>query len=140
MKCIKVLVATAEKQVYRGNASMVVAPSVNGEIAMMPGHAPLLAVLKPGEVRIDCPSTSGCNECHTDHMLVFGGFIEVQPDSITILADSIERAEDIDVAQAQQALQQAKRLLNSSNKENAIQAFFDLELAVARLRIARKKL
>ena len=56
MRCMQVLIATAEQEVYRGQASMVIAPSVNGSLAILPGHTPLLARLRPGESRIDCPA------------------------------------------------------------------------------------
>ncbi len=138
MKCMSVLIATAEQEVYRGQANMVIAPSVNGELAIMPSHAPLLAVLRPGEIRIDCPEETQCDKCHTDYMVVFGGFLEVQPDGITILADAIERAEDIDANQARQAAQKAKELLNSPDKDKAMRALLDLELAIAKLRVARR--
>jgi len=140
MKCIKVLIATAEKEIYRGKASMVIAPSVNGEVAIMPGHAPLLVLLKPGEIRIDCSLSSEdpCNECHVDYMIVLGGYLEVQSDSLTILADAVERETDIDEAQAQQAIKQAKQMLKSPNKEKVSRALLDLELAIAQLSLIRR--
>jgi len=138
MKCMSILIATVEQEVYRGTASMVIVPSVDGEIAIMPGHAPLLATLRPGEVRIDCVDDKGC-PCRTDDMVVFGGYVEVQPDGIIILADAIERAKDIDEARAKQAVVQAKGVLRSSDLEKASKAMLDLELAIAKLRVVRRK-
>jgi len=137
MKCMRILIATVEQEVYRGTASMVVVPSVDGEIAIMPGHAPLLATLRPGEVRIDCVDDQGC-PCQTDDMVVFGGYVEVQPDGIIILADAIERAKDIDESKAKQAAEQAKQMLRSSSQEKASKAMLDLELAIAQLRVVRR--
>jgi len=135
---MEVLIATAEQEVYRGRASMVIAPSTGGEIAILPGHTPLLAILRPGEIRVDCPVDAECAKCHTDYMVVFGGYLEVQPDAITILADAIERAPDIDEAQAKHALKQAKKMLNSSDKGRASRALLDLDLAIAKLQVLRK--
>jgi len=116
---------------------MVIVPSVEGEIAIMPGHAPLLATLRPGEVRIDCVDDQGC-PCRTDDMVVFGGYVEVQPDGIIILADAIERARDIDEARAQKAVVHAKEALRSSDLEKASKAMLELELAIAKLRVVRR--
>jgi len=138
MKCMEVLITTAEQEVYRGRASMVIAPSTRGEIAILPGHAPLLAILRPGEIRVDCPVHADSSECHTDNMVVFGGYLEVQPDRITILADAIERAPDIDEAQAKYALKQAKKMLKSSDKCKASRALLDLDLAIAKLQVLRR--
>jgi len=137
MKCMSILIATVEQEVYRGTASMVIVPSVDGEIAIMPGHAPLLATLRPGEVRIDCVDDQGC-PCRTDDMVVFGGYVEVQPDGIIILADAIERARDIDEARAQKAVVHAKEALRSSDLEKASKAMLELELAIAKLRVVRR--
>ncbi|MDQ6996753.1 MAG: ATP synthase F1 subunit epsilon [Mariprofundus sp.] len=137
MKCMSILIVTVEQEVYRGTASMVIVPSVDGEIAIMPGHAPLLATLRPGEVRIDCVDDKGC-PCRMDDMVVFGGYVEVQPDGIIILADAIERAKDIDEARAKEAFVQSKEVLRSSDLEKASKAMLDLELAIAKLRVVRR--
>ncbi|RLL54767.1 ATP synthase F1 subunit epsilon [Mariprofundus sp. EBB-1] len=138
MKCMEVLITTVEREIYRGRASMVIAPSAGGEIAILPGHAPLLAILRPGEIRVDCPVHAESSECHSDNMVVFGGYIEVQPNRITILADGIERAADIDEAQAKYALKQAKEMLNSPDKDKASRALVDLDLAIAKLQVLRR--
>ncbi len=144
MKCMSILIATVEQEVYRDTANMVIVPSIEGELAIMPGHAPLLASLRPGEIRIDCvrdqgcPSEGGCSTCRTDYMVVFGGFLEVQPDAIIILADAIERAKDIDEARAKQSVEQAKQMLSSSDKEQASKAMLDLEIAIAQLSVVRR--
>ncbi len=138
MKCMSVLVATAEQEIFRGNAAMLIAPSMQGELAVLPGHAPLLAMLRPGEVRIDCPADGSGEPCESTDVVVFGGFLEVQPNAVIILADAVERAEDIDAAQAREAADNARKLISSPDKEVAVKAMLDLEVAIAKLRVARK--
>ena len=139
MSCMNVLIATAEQEVYRGRAGMVVAPSAGGEIGILPGHSPLLASLKPGEVRIDCPKNNSCGHCRSDYIAVFGGFIEVQADAVIILADSVERSEDIDMENAQKMLKQAKKEFHSGHLKNVDSALLEVEIAIARLRIASRE-
>ncbi|MDQ6968964.1 MAG: ATP synthase F1 subunit epsilon [Mariprofundus sp.] len=134
---MNILIATPEREIYRGQASLLVAPSVEGELAIMPGHAPLLARLRPGEVRIECHADND-SDCHAVDVVVLGGFLEVQPDAVIILADAVVRAEDIDVRQVQQAVDQAKRLLASADKQIASKALLDLEIAIAKLHVVRR--
>jgi len=130
---VKVLVATAEREVYRGEAEMLVAPGSAGELGIMPKHAPLLSQLKPGELRI----TNGEN---VDEVFISGGFIEVQPDMITVLADTAERATDVDEAAALAAQRKAEEVLESQ-KGDADLALAEAELSImaARLDWLRKK-
>jgi len=131
---VKVLVATAEREVYRGEAEMVVAPGVAGELGILPKHAPLLCALTVGELRI----TVGSEE--VDEVFVSGGFMEVQPDMITVLADSAERAHDIDEAAAKAAERNAQEMLEGK-KADIDYAVAEAELSVAAARLAwlRKK-
>jgi len=131
---VKVLVATAEREVYRGEAEMLVAPGVAGDLGILPKHAPLLCALTAGELRI----TVGEEE--VDEVFVSGGFMEVQPDMITVLADSAERAHDIDEAAAQAAERKAKEVLEGK-QDDVDYAVAEAELAMmtARLLWLRKK-
>ena len=131
---VKVLVATAEREVYRGEAQMLVAPGVAGELGIMPKHSPLLCALTAGELRI----TVGEEE--VDEVFVSGGFMEVQPDMITVLADSAERAVDIDEAAAQAAERKAKEVLEGK-KDDIDYAVAEAELSMMTARLAwlRKK-
>jgi len=138
MKSMSVLIATAEQEVFRGKASKLIAPSVDGELAILPGHLPLLAMLRPGEVRVDYLIQGDERSSGSIDIVVFGGFLEVQPDAIIILADAVQRAEEIDAAQASQAAENARKLLSSPDKEIAVKAMLDLELAIAKLRVVRK--
>jgi len=137
MATMSVLIATAEGEVFRGTASRLTAFSTEGELAIMPGHAPLLATLRPGELSIDCMLEGGKETCKTD-IVVLGGFLEVQPDAVIVLADAVERAKDIDMAEAQKAVERAKKQLASPDKETAVKAMLDLEVAIAKLRVARR--
>jgi len=127
MSTVQVLVATAEREVYRGEAEMLVAPGAAGELGILPKHAPLLSQLKPGELRI----TNGDN---VDEVFISGGYIEVQPDMITVLADSAERASDMDEAAALAAKRKAEELLESKKSD------VDLALAEAELSIMAARL
>ncbi|MDQ6968395.1 MAG: ATP synthase F1 subunit epsilon [Mariprofundaceae bacterium] len=129
---LSVLVATAEQEVFRGEAFKVVAPGKAGEIAILPGHAPLLAALRPGRLRIHCPHV--IDEVCVD-VVVHGGFLEAQPDTVIILADVIERAADIDQSQAEKAVKQAKEHLVSARGKDIDRAMLILELALARLKV-----
>lgn len=131
---VKVLVATAEREVYRGDAEMLVAPGMAGELGILPKHAPLLCALTAGELRI----TVGKEE--VDEVFVSGGFMEVQPDMITVLADSAERASDIDEAAAQAAERKAQEVL-AGKKDDTDLAMAEAELAMTTARLAwlRKK-
>lgn len=137
MSTMSVLIATAENEIFRGEASKLIAYSVEGELAIIPGHAPLLATLRPGELRIDCLLEGGRESCKTD-IVVFGGFLEVQPDSVIVLADAIERAKDIDIVQAKRAVERAKKQLASHDKNTSVKAILALEVAIAKLRVARR--
>ncbi|RMG93102.1 MAG: F0F1 ATP synthase subunit epsilon [Zetaproteobacteria bacterium] len=133
MATMNVLVATAEREVYRGEADMLVAPGVAGELGILPRHAPLLCQLKAGELRI----IKGEEE---DQVFVSGGFMEVQPDMITVLADTAERATDIDEAQAIEAERRARELLEKRTGDTDIAlAEAELALAVARLEWLKKR-
>jgi len=130
---VKVLVATAEREVYRGEAEMLVAPGAAGELGILPKHAPLLSHLKPGELRIT-------NGDQVDEVFISGGYIEVQPDMITVLADSAERATDMDEAAALAAQRKAEELLESQKGDvDLAMAEAELSIMTARLDWMRKK-
>lgn len=133
MSSMEVLVATAEREVYSGQATMLVAPGAAGELGILPNHSPLLAALNAGELRIT-------NGDEVDEVFVSGGFMEVQPDKITILADTAERASDMDEAEIVAAQRRAEELV-SSNKGDVDLAMAEAELSMltARLRLIRKR-
>ncbi len=115
-------IVSAEGEIFSGLVEMLVAPAENGEIGVLPNHAPLLTSIEPGPIKI---VKQGGEE---DIMFVSGGFLEVQPDLITVLADTIARADDIDLQAAERAREEAKKELLEGGSEDT-----DYELAAARL-------
>jgi F-type H+-transporting ATPase subunit epsilon len=102
---IHVDIVSAEGEIFAGDAKMVFAPAIMGDIGVAPRHAPLLTLLKPGEVRVQTPEG-------VEHFFyVGGGVIEVQPYLVTVLADTALRAKDIDEAAALAAKQRAEEAL-----------------------------
>jgi len=130
---MQVLVATVEREVYRGEAEFLVAPGAAGELGIMPKHTPLISALASGELRITHGET-------VDEVFVSGGFMEVQPDMITVLSDSAERVSDIDEAAAVEAERKAKEALETKNADvDYAKAEAELSMMTARLLWLRKK-
>tara|TARA_B110001454_G_scaffold196488_1_gene199393 strand:- start:111 stop:536 length:426 start_codon:yes stop_codon:yes gene_type:complete len=100
-------IVSAEKNIYSDEVSAVVAPSIEGEIAILDNHAPLLTSLQPGEVRIIK------NNDEDTFLYLSGGFIEVLGNHVTILADAAERVEEIEESKVQEAIKQAEEQLNT---------------------------
>ena len=99
-------IVSAEKEIFSGIVEMVVATGELGEVGITPGHAPLLTVLKPGEIRITLPGGE------QDVYYVSGGMLEVQPFYVTVLADAVERADNLDEAAALAAKERAEKVLS----------------------------
>src|SRR5437870_2851578 len=123
-------IVTVEGRRFRGDADFVVAPGSEGELGVLPRHIPLLTPLAPGSVRVR-------NDGEEQLFFVSGGFLEVRPDQVTVLADSAERADDIDEARAEEARHRAESLLQQklSDADQAA-ASAALARAEARLRLA----
>jgi len=98
-------IVSAEKEIFSGRVTMLSATGSIGELGIMPGHAPLLTGIRPGPVRLQLDSGE------EEVFFASGGFLEVQPGVVTILADTALRAEDIDEASAVEAQQEAERAL-----------------------------
>jgi F-type H+-transporting ATPase subunit epsilon len=126
MATIHVDIVSAEGEIFSGEASMVFAPAVMGEIGIAPRHAPLLTTLKPGEVRVQTPSGE------EQFFYVSGGAIEIQPHLVTVLADTALRAKDLDEAAALQAKQRAEEALK--NRTDAVD-IAELQAEIARLAV-----
>ncbi len=122
-------IVSAEGEIFSGLVELLVAPAQQGEIGILPNHAPLLTSIEPGPIKIT--RQGGAEEA----MFVSGGFLEVQPDMITVLADTITRAEDIDMEAAEQAKEQAKKELLEGSADDT-----DYEMAAARLAEAMAQL
>jgi F-type H+-transporting ATPase subunit epsilon len=126
---IHVDIVSAEQEVYSGLAEMVFAPAELGEVGIAPRHAPLITKLKPGEVRVKL------NDKESLAYYVSGGLLEVQPDVVTVLADTAIRAKDIDEAAALQAKARAEEMLSDkSGKYDYAVAQAELAEAVMQLR------
>jgi len=134
---MKVLVASVETELYRGDALSVVTHTADGEIKIFPGHAPLLAALRPGLLRIYCPADARFPKGRQDMMLISGGYLEVQSEAVTILVDAFERPEHIDAKKAQQAVDTARAKFRSAPLSEVDKALAELEIAIARMYLAR---
>jgi F-type H+-transporting ATPase subunit epsilon len=131
---IRVDVVSAEEQIYSGDAEFVVLPGVEGELGIYPRHAPLLTQIKPGAVRIKVPGQAA-----DELVFVQGGFLEVQPARVTVLADTAIRAKDLDEASAQAAKKAAEEAMqNKTSREEIASAEAELAIAVAQLEAIRK--
>src|SRR5438445_2611948 len=98
---LHVEVVTAERELYNGEADMVIAPGSEGQLGILPRHAALLTTLAPGAMRIKLGDAE-------EPLFVSGGFLEVKDNVVTVLADTAEHAEEIDQARAEEARRRAK--------------------------------
>jgi F-type H+-transporting ATPase subunit epsilon len=131
---IQVDVVSAEEQIFSGEAEFVVLPGVMGELGIYPRHTPLLTQIKPGAVRIKIPGQE-----NDELVFVQGGFLEVQPTRVTVLADTAIRAHDLDEAAALAAKKAAEEAMqNKTSREEIAQAEGELAVAMAQLQAIRK--
>lgn len=103
MATIKVDVVSAEENIFSDEAELVSLPGTSGELGIMPGHIPVITLVRPGFVRIHRPGRS-----EVEQVFVAGGVLEVQPDKVTVLADTAIRSKDLDEAKAKEALAKAE--------------------------------
>jgi F-type H+-transporting ATPase subunit epsilon len=130
---IHVDIVSAEGEIFSGPAKMVFAPASQGELGIAPRHAPLLTLLKAGEVRVQTPDGT------EQFFFVGGGALEVQPKKVTVLADTALRAHDIDEAAALAAKQRAEEALKGKiDKIEAAEALAELTRAAAQLKLLQK--
>ena len=131
---IHVDVVSVEEQIYTGEAEFVVLPGVEGELGVYPRHTPLFTQIKPGAVRIKVPDRD-----QEEFVYVQGGFLEVQPTRVTVLADTAIRAHDLDEAKAIEAKKRAEEALaNKDTAENLAAAQAELSAALAQIEAIRK--
>ena len=130
MAKLQVELVTAEGRLVSREADFVIAPGVEGDLGVLPRHIPLLTPLRAGEVTVR-------NDGNDEYLFVAGGFLEVLPDKVLILADAAERAEDIDEARAEEARRRAEQLLEEKVEgADTAAAAAALERAVMRLKVA----
>lgn len=129
---IRCEIVSQDRLVYEGDADIVMVPGSSGEMGILPGHAPLLSSLEMGVIRVKI----GDDE---EIFTVTGGFIEVQPDIVTIMADAAEYVEDIDIERAEKAMERASRMLeeySTSGTKNYMRAQAALRRSNLRLKAA----
>jgi len=133
MATIQVDIVSAEGEIHSGEATMVFAPASMGEVGIAPRHAPMLTTLRPGEVRVQDV------EGNEETIYVTGGVLEVQPNQVTILADTALRGDQLDGAAALEAQRQAEEALKGAATETDVaRAQAELAEAQARYRAAEK--
>jgi len=131
MAGIRLDIVTAEQAVYSEEVEMVIVPGVEGQLGILPHHIPLMTTLQAGELRIK----KGGEEIS---LAISGGFLEVRPDRVVILADAAERAEEIDVARAEAAKRRAQERLAERHvyEIDGARAEVALRRSLARLKVA----
>lgn len=133
MSSLKLDIVTAERVVYSEDVDIIIAPGVEGQLGILPHHAPLMTTLQAGELVV----RRGGEE---DTLAISGGFLEVRPDRVIILADTAERAEEIDVTRAEAAKKRAEKRLAERHAPGLDEARCETALrrAMARLTVAEK--
>lgn len=127
---IRCEIVSQDRLVFEGDADIVIVPGALGEMGILPGHAPLLSALEMGVIRVK-------SDQEEEVFTVTGGFIEVQPDIVTIMADAAENVEEIDVERAQQAMERAQRLLDEYSEED-VESYIRIQAALRRSNLRLK--
>jgi F-type H+-transporting ATPase subunit epsilon len=134
MATLHLEIVTAEKTIFSGEVDSVTVPGGGGVMGVLANHAPVLSTLKPGELRIKIGNT-------VDEYAIGGGFIDINNNKVTILADSAERADEIDGARAEAARKRAEEILRTQPPSDKIDLFkleASLRRSQVRLNVARK--
>jgi len=133
MSSIRLDIITAERTVFSDDVDFVAAPGVEGQLGILPHHTPLMTMLQPGELR----AKKGGEEFI---LVVTGGFLEVRPDRVIVLADAAEREEEIDIQRAEEAKKRAReRLSHPIPGVDAARAEASLRRALARLQVVERR-
>ncbi len=133
MSSIRLEIVTAERVVYSEEVDVVIAPGIEGQLGILPHHAPLMTTLQMGELRVK----KGGEELS---LAISGGFLEVRPDRIIVLADAAERADEIDLARAEEAKRRAQEQLGRRTPEvDLAQAEAALRRSLTRLKVAERR-
>ena len=133
MATFKLEIVTAERMIFSDEVSAVLAWGVQGQLAILPHHAPLMTMLQPGDLMIR-------KDKEEEYVVITGGFLEVRPDKVIILADACERVDEIDIARAEEARKRAQETMKAGplTAEGA-SAEAALRRSLARLKVAEKK-
>lgn len=133
MSAIKLDIVTAERVVFSEDVDVLVAPGIEGQLGILPHHAPLITMLEPGELRIKTGETEV-------RLAVTGGFLEVRPDRVIILADAAEREEEIDIERAEAAKRRAEEKLKERPAGiDTAQVEAALRRSLTRLEVAERR-
>jgi len=133
MATLRLDIVTAERLVFSEEVEVVVVPGVEGQLGILPHHAPLMTMLEPGELRV----RKGGEELT---LAISGGFLEVRPDRVIVLADTAERAEEIDMARAEEAKRRAQEQLSRRAPGiDTARAEAELRRSLARLKVVEKR-
>ena len=132
MATIKLDIVSAERLVFSEDVAEVVAPGVAGQLGILPHHAPLMTMLRSGELLVR-------KDGEEVVLAISGGFLEVRPDRVIVLADAAERAEEIDIARAEEAMRRAQeRMQRPVADVDLPRAEAAIRRALARLQVAEK--
>jgi len=132
MATFRLEIVTAERMVFSDEVNEVVAWGVEGQLGILPYHAPLMTMLQPGDLLIR-------KDKEDEYLAITGGFLEVRPDKVIVLADACERAEEIDIARAEEAKKRAEETLKTVPSRMDAAAEAALRRSLARLKVAEKR-
>ena len=134
-KTFRLEIVSAERSLFSGEANFVVVPGVDGELGIFPNHTPLLTKIKPGTLKFHAK-----DESEETLFFVAGGFLEVQPTVVTVLADTVVRGEEIDQARAEELKRNAEEAISKAPEDKIALATAQAELsyAMAELRTLQK--
>ncbi|HEX7043714.1 MAG TPA: F0F1 ATP synthase subunit epsilon [Burkholderiales bacterium] len=127
---VHVDIVSAEESIFSGEAEFIVLPGEGGELGILPGHVPLLTRIRPGAVRLKLPDQEA-----EELVFVAGGLLEVQPNRVTVLADTAVRGKDLDEAKANEALKRAEEARRNATSRQEI-ATVEAELATIAAQLA----
>lgn len=133
MATLHLEIVTSDRTVFSGEADSVTVPGAGGVMGVLPHHAPVLSTLKPGELRVKVGND-------VQEFVIGGGFVDIHDNRVIILADSAERAEEIDIARADTARQRAEDLLKNPppNKEDLVRLEASLRRSRVRINVAQR--
>jgi F-type H+-transporting ATPase subunit epsilon len=133
MATFKLEIVTAERMVYSDQVTALIAWGVQGQLGILPHHAPLMTMLQPGDLLIR-------KDKEEEILAVSGGFIEVRPDKVIVLADACERADEIDITRAEEAKKRAQETMKAGPlTADAATAEAALRRSLARLKAAERR-
>ena len=134
-KTFRLEIVSSERSLFSGDANFVVVPGVDGELGIFPNHTPLLTKIKPGTLKFHAR-----DESEDTFLFVAGGFLEVQPTVVTVLADTVVRGEEIDQARAEESRRNAEEAISKAPEDKIALATAQAELsyAMAELRTLQK--